>query len=371
MWMQSKLEQSMFGRWPIKNEKQIPTALYFDFFAAARQGILPRRFIDDPALKREAVIKTFIETGADAFVIGRLPGPFSYAAGGFPNRIRLPETDLPDYSMWQFEESQPTIFPEDYDYIVTQGWHRFLERLLPRFTGLKPVELAEEFEHMEKEGQKDIESWRKAGVPLMCGAAVTAPFEVLTAGRTMFNFFEDLFVRPDKVLAAMEMMVIDFVEKVISSIEKQGIPAVVLTAHRSSGSLLSPAHFEKFAFPFLEKMVWSFHRAGLDVMLHLDCDWSKNLPYLKEFPPGIIIHTDGSTDLTAAVDILEDRFILMGDVPATLLSRGSPEEVVSYCRKLSEEVSSRAPLILSSGCDVPMDAKMENVLALTGFGNNQ
>ncbi|MFO7951493.1 MAG: uroporphyrinogen decarboxylase family protein [Bacillota bacterium] len=348
------------------SKRQYPVVLYFDFFAAVRQGVSPQRFIEDPHLKRETVIKTFFETGADAFVIGRLPGPLSYAAGGFPNRIRLPGIDLPEHSMWQFEESEATIYVEDYDYIADHGWNKFLKRLLPRFTGLKAVELEKRFEQMKEWGHKDLQAWRQAGVYLTCGAAVTAPFEVLTAGRTMFNFFEDLFIRPQKVLAALKGMLPDFIENTVEAAEQSGIPGVVITAHRSSGSLLSPGHFEIFALPFLEEMVNSFSRMGLGIMLHLDCDWSKNLSYLANFPLGMIIHTDGSTDLAAAADIFKDRFILMGDVPATLLSRGAPAEVENYCKELIAKTTPQAPLILSSGCDVPMDARMENVQAMIG-----
>ncbi len=364
----SGLKSQTTMEWSVQQvrKRRYPVVLYFDFFAAVRQGVPPQKFIEDPLLKREAVIKTFLETGADAFVIGRLPGPLSYAAGGFPNRIRLPGIDLPEHSMWQFEESEATIYVEDYDYIAEHGWNKFLKRLLPRFTGLNTAELEKRLEQMKEEGYKDLQAWQQAGVLLTCGAAVTAPFEVLTAGRTMFNFFEDIFIRPQKVLAALKAMLPDFIENTVEAAELSGIPGVVITAHRSSGSLLSPGHFEIFALPFLEEMVASFSQSGLGVMLHLDCDWSKNLPYLTNFPPGMIIHTDGSTDLGAAAEKFKDRFILMGDVPATLLSRGSPVEVESYCRELIVKTASKAPFILSSGCDLPMDAGMENVQAMIG-----
>ncbi len=350
--------------WPLPGARRIPVALYFDFFAAARQGISSRHFIEDPALKRRAVIDTFLETGADAFVIGRLPGPFSYAAGGFPNRIYLPGHDLPEDSVWQFGESEETIYREDYHFIAENGWNRFLERLLPRFTGYEARELPGLFRRTRLAGEKDMAAWNREGVPLLCGAALTAPFEVLTAGRTMFGFFEDLFTCPDLVVAVLEAMVPDFIEGALENARCYGIPAVVITAHRSSGSLISPRHFERFALPFLRDIVDALERAGIRVMLHLDCDWGKNLPYFSDFPEGTIIHTDGSTDLAEIGRLHGDRFILMGDVPAPLLARGTVEEVKRYCLELIGKAGSRSSLVLSSGCDVPMDAKMENVQAM-------
>lgn len=364
LWQKEETGGRNLAGWPLEGNKNIPVALYFDFFAAARQGLSACSFIENPALKREAVIATFLETGADAFVIGRLPSPFTYAAGGFPNRIFLPGRDLPEDSVWQFGESDETIYREDYAFIAEQGWKRFLKKLLPRFTEYEMAQLPELFEQAKLEGEEDFKAWQGQKVPLLCGAALTAPFEVLIAGRTMFGFFEDLFICPELVTAALQAMVPEFVENAVGSARHCGIPAVVITAHRSSCSLISPRHFEHFALPYLKEIVEALNRAGMKVMLHLDCDWTKNLPYFSDFPEGMIIHTDGSTDLAEISSLYKDRFVLMGDVPALLLARGRIEAVKKYCQELIEKIRPGSPFILSSGCDVPMDAKMENVQAL-------
>ena len=54
----------------------------------------------------------------------------------------------------------------------------------------------------------------------------------------------------------------------------------------------------------------------------------------------------------------------MGDVPATLLATGTRDEVLAYCRRLIETVGKSGGFILSSGCSLPNNAKMENVRAL-------
>jgi uroporphyrinogen-III decarboxylase len=53
----------------------------------------------------------------------------------------------------------------------------------------------------------------------------------------------------------------------------------------------------------------------------------------------------------------------MGDVPAALFKLGTPDEVNTYCTKLINEIGPSG-FILSSGCDIPMDAKPENVAAM-------
>jgi uroporphyrinogen-III decarboxylase len=55
---------------------------------------------------------------------------------------------------------------------------------------------------------------------------------------------------------------------------------------------------------------------------------------------------------------------IMGDVPATLLKLGQPDEVHAYCRRLIDEIGFDGGFILSSGCTVPIDSKPENVKAM-------
>jgi uroporphyrinogen-III decarboxylase len=55
---------------------------------------------------------------------------------------------------------------------------------------------------------------------------------------------------------------------------------------------------------------------------------------------------------------------LKGDVPARLLAFSEPGEVEAYCEKLVREVGADGGFILGSGCEVPLNAKVENVAAM-------
>ena len=54
----------------------------------------------------------------------------------------------------------------------------------------------------------------------------------------------------------------------------------------------------------------------------------------------------------------------MGDVPASLSTLGTPEEMEAYCTKLIDIVGKGNGFILSSGCELPADAKFENFKAM-------
>ncbi|RMD82357.1 MAG: uroporphyrinogen-III decarboxylase, partial [Candidatus Dadabacteria bacterium] len=61
---------------------------------------------------------------------------------------------------------------------------------------------------------------------------------------------------------------------------------------------------------------------------------------------------------------LGGHLCLKGDVPASLLSVGSPEDVADYCHRLIEEAGASGGFILSSGCSVPAAVRPENFRAM-------
>ncbi|MBW1788591.1 MAG: uroporphyrinogen decarboxylase, partial [Deltaproteobacteria bacterium] len=69
------------------------------------------------------------------------------------------------------------------------------------------------------------------------------------------------------------------------------------------------------------------------------------------------------TDIFRAKEILGDHMCLMGDVPAMMLFHKSPDDVSEYCSKLIRELGPEG-FILQSGCDIPENAKLENVQAM-------
>jgi len=96
-----------------------------------------------------------------------------------------------------------------------------------------------------------------------------------------------------------------------------------------------------------------------------------NLPYLKDLPKGkCICELDSTSDIFKAKEILKGHMCIMGDVPATKLALGTPEDVTAYCEKLIDVVGKDGGFILSTGCECPVDAKFENVKAMVDSVKN-
>jgi uroporphyrinogen-III decarboxylase len=178
------------------------------------------------------------------------------------------------------------------------------------------------------------------------------------------EFFSDLLTIPDKIQEVMDIIMPHLVGPVCKKAKASGLPAIWVGGWRSASNMISPRMWERFVWPYFERGVHEVTDSGLIAILHLDSDWTRDLAYFKSLPKSkCILATDGETDLFRAKEILGDRMCLMGDVPAAMLAFGTPDEVFEYSTKLIRELGPKG-FILHSGCDIPTNAKLENVQAM-------
>ena len=122
--------------------------------------------------------------------------------------------------------------------------------------------------------------------------------------------------------------------------------------------------WNRFVWPYFRKLVYEVVDAGLIALLHLDSDWTRELERFRELPRGnCIMALDGETDIFQAKKILDNHMCIMGDVPASMLFLNNPDDVYQYCSRLIRELGPQG-FILQSGCDIPANAKLENVQAM-------
>lgn len=184
----------------------------------------------------------------------------------------------------------------------------------------------------------------------------------------MSGFFADLLRIPDKIEEVMEAIMPHVVAPVVERAKAEGIPAVWVGGWRSASKLISPAIWNRFAWPYLERAVHEVVDSGLVALLHLDSNWTRDLAAFTALPKGkCILSTDGETDLFAAKEILGGHMCLMGDVPARMLALATPDEVYEYSARLIRELGPDG-FILHSGCDIPTNAQLANVKAMIAAG---
>lgn len=324
----------------------------------------------DPAnwpANMQAIKDTFDDLGTyDGCIAAGLTWPISsWRVNSVFGRYFSPgEGIVPQNQAVQYEEREEIKF-EDYDTIINKGWNGFLKEYIPRETGLSVEQLDAAEKHLTGIAIEDAKYWKERNIPVLSGAILISCEMTLALGRTLPKFMLDVHRFPDRIKAVMDAMTPDFIENNLADLEVFGIPWVVFSLERGSGAYFSLKVYEDIFFPQLKKQVEAFVNKGNRCILHMDTDWTKNLPYLKELPAkSCLCEFDSTTDIFKAKEILGNHFCIMGDVPASMLSLGNTEEVIAYCEKLIDTCGKGGGFILSSGCEVPPDAMFENVKAM-------
>ena len=215
--------------------------------------------------------------------------------------------------------------------------------------------------------KRSMRSWQRKGVESMVAYNIVfTPMEYVSLFMRSFNdFILDLFRHPEEVKEASRVLMKPMKMQGSMMVKMSGLRRVFMGGARTSASCLSPKQFEEFALPEWQEMCEYWVGKGVTPLLHFDSDWTAFFPYLKNLPRGkCILNLDGTSNIFAAKDQLGDHMCIMGDVPATLLKLGEPDEVDEYCRRLITELGADGGFILSSGCTIPVDAKAENVKAM-------
>ena len=276
------------------------------------------------------------------------------------SHIALPGVELQENALWQVREAEVMTL-DDYDFILDHGWRAFLESFMPRVIDMDAFLRYDEW--YSENLLPATERARTRGYPSVAIGGTTTPFEPLCGGRSMPEFFADLYRRPEKVKAVMDVMLPHMINLGIASAVAGYAPGLWVGGWRSASALVAPKIWDEMVFPYLHQIVEAMAAQGLISVLHLDHDWNRDLGRLLELPKqACVLNPDGMIDVRKARDILGDHMAIMGDVPATLFAAGTPDDIRRYVRDLVRDVGS-AGLILCPGCDAPINTKPENMEA--------
>ncbi|MFX1565187.1 MAG: uroporphyrinogen decarboxylase family protein [Promethearchaeota archaeon] len=143
-----------------------------------------------------------------------------------------------------------------------------------------------------------------------------------------------------------------------------GIDVIVAADPTASGSLISPQTFEAFAAPSLHSVLAAIDQAGAIPSLHICGKTTPILQQMAEVGP-VVMELDHLVDLQVAKNLVGTQVILMGNLnPTELLLSGTPEMVELAAKRCIEAVGREGRYILSSGCEIPPLAPLENIRAM-------
>lgn len=367
-------EQKLQERWTriekainLEKPDRTPVVLLYALFAAKITNQPFPEFCKSIKKSAEAMLKAFDVCG-DADGMDYL----GFATYGLSflwlSKVKVPSIDLPDDVSYQVAEAE-LMKKEDYDVILDKGWPEFFGNYLNTrvFNDVNPEYLPFTQPPFDAKTAAD-----PLGIPILtAGLPIPSPFDMLCGARSMPKFVHDMYSIPDKVQAVMDLMIEGLTKPALDISVAGGYKSVWVGGWRAASEMLSPALWQRFVWPYYRRIVMEAIDAGLTPILHLDSDWTRDLEFFKELPAKkTIFAPDGNTDIFKAKEILGDRFCIMGDVPPGMLSMSSPDKVHDYCTKLIREIGPEG-FILHSGCDIPINAKLENVKAMIAAAHGQ
>ena len=194
--------------------------------------------------------------------------------------------------------------------------------------------------------------------PVFCG--VIGPYSL--AGR-LFDMSELMiacFEEPEKVKVLLSK-VTEFLTNYIKAFKEVGADGVIMA--EPAAGLLSSDFAEEFSMPFVNQI---FDTVGSDdfITCYHNCGNSVNDMFdLISTVNADIIHLGNAIDIKKALESLPKDKIVMGNVDPVLFKTGTPEEIKAEVKRVFEECSAYDNFMISTGCDVPAEARWDNIKA--------
>ena len=350
----------------LEKTDRVPVMPLITAFAVRNKKLTQGEAWRDPEKGFQAMVDTFNDLGGfDKLYKTNLYWPMGGRFCSAPVRMLIPGRDIPEDALNQIDERE--LFDrDDYDKIAAVGWNTFWKEQYEKISGGRSVERFIKTQNKFMDRYKDeVNRLQGMGVSPLFGAFVDSMTMAFSMARTLTQFTMDLYEIPEKVKAAMDACCDDLIQNALDAVSETKIPLVFIILERGSGFFYPLDIFEKFEWPYLQRYVDAFISNGITPWFHFDTDWSLNLPYLKQFPKGkCVCDFDSTTDIFKAKEILHDHMCISGDVPASLLSLGKPDDIRQYCKRLIDDVGKDGGFFLTTGCECPIDAKFENVKAM-------
>jgi uroporphyrinogen-III decarboxylase len=383
----------------LKPVDRVPIMYHTNFWFATYSSIPIRRFLYEYDLVSEVTKKIVAELNPDAVGAPHATtslGPTLDLLGY--RQLEWAGHGAADNVSYQYRDHE-WMTAEEYDeYIDEPSWYYFTKVMpriadayahlakLPKFAGWQHLrmihcarffgdpDVINGFAKLAEAGREAVKLWNIAngfGDEL---AALGWPSSVLRTCVAPYDFFADtlrgskgimldLRRRPEKLLAAME--------RAIPLILRATIPPklgpcrlIFMPMHWSIDRYMSPDQFRHFFWAPLRKVLMALIDAGLVPVVFWEGNCTSRLEIIADIPKGKCIYWFESGDIFLAKQVLGDHVCLRGNVPASMLNAGSPDEVTEYSKKLIDIVGKNDGFMLDGAIGIPDEARLENVKAM-------
>lgn len=230
----------------------------------------------------------------------------------------------------------------------------------------KLLEAAEAHEKFKETAVSYSMEMMNAGFPIPFSAVTFPPFDWISdALRGLRGSSLDMYKVPDKLLALIEMFTPMAIGGTVAMARQTGNTGVFIPMHRGAAGFMSDEQFAKFYWPGFKALVMGLIDAGLTPIPLFEGDYTPRLKYLQELPPKKIYAHFDKVDRIEAKETIGDVMCFWGNVPASLMCAGTPQQVKDDVKELIDIFGDNGGLIIDSTMGLPDESRPENVQALT------
>jgi uroporphyrinogen-III decarboxylase len=385
----------------LRQPDRMPVALYATFWLAKYGGISCKQLMYDPDKCAELAGRAIREFEPDAYspmLVATACGA-SLDALGY-KQVQWPGHGVGDNQPYQYLDRE-YMKAEEYDEFIFDptGYylHTYLPRIasafegfeeLPHFPGLhyfrlvagirpfarprvrkaleQVIRAAEEVETYVNHYFAFERRMAELGYPPTNGVTSVSPYDFIADYfRGARGIMTDLFRHKDKLLAALDKAQVFLLRHTIAAARSSGNPVVLIPVHWAPDAFMSDAQFRTFWWPPFRKMMLGMIEAGLVPMPLWEADCTKRLEIIRDIPPASCIYWFERTDMVKANAVLGDVTALRGNLGASLMTTGKPEDVDAAVKHLAEDVFHKSgKLILDCAFGIPDETPVENVRAM-------
>ncbi len=285
----------------------------------------------DPWLMAQALLKGYRVIGYDGIYVG-WESSFNLMAEAMGCRLRMVEDDNPSVAQGVVHE------PRDLGKVKLPN---------PEVDGRLPVYL-EAIDHVKADVKGEAALFSYVPGPLTLSGLL------YSVEKLMLDIIENPCFIHELNRVSAEASKAFAVAKA-----ERGVDVVVIADPMASAGLLSPHMFQEFSLPYLKVVTSAIIKNGAIPSLHI-C--GKTEPILEKMlnSGARILEVDRLVSLSEAKKRVGERVCLMGNVGTDTLLTGSPADVELEAKRCIEDAGSGG-FILSSGCEVPLNAPVENI----------
>ena len=193
------------------------------------------------------------------------------------------------------------------------------------------------------------------------GFSIAGPFTIASYLRGVDNILKDVYKNPEELHKLMQL-VTESCNNCIAAASVFDI-GVGFADPLASGTVIGPNIFKEFVKPYIEQMIeTAYKKTGNKPSIHMCGNTYSIWKYLAEFDISSL-SIDNMVDIGRAKDEVGNKVCIMGNIdPTGIFMMGNKESIFSAVKECIKKAGdSPKGLILSSGCQIPVNAPMENV----------